>query len=309
MGPNEEKILEAPLVSVIIPAKNRSELIRETLDSVAAQTFERWEVIVVDDGSDDGTVEVVQDYANKDKRIHCRKRLGEISGANACRNEGARLAASDLLIFLDSDDRLNPECLENRVGWMNRNPDLDFIVCHAMAFIKSPNDLSRPASYFSHDGDLERFLYFDLPWLITGPTWRKTAFIKLDGFNEEIPSWQDVELHVRAILNGLRYLNLPVSDYQVRWQNDPSKTSLIQRRSDDHLNIGEQTVKSFYNLLASTDNLTWTRLRGIASLFFMLAEFWIDQGKFINGLSVWHRAQILCRIEWSAYFSGFFFSS
>lgn len=279
----------APAISVIIPTFNRRDLLELTLDSLTAQSLHDWETIVVDDGSTDGTLEYLDRCRESNSRIRFVRRSGEERGANVCRNQGAKLASAELLVFLDSDDLLAVDCLEHRVAWMNRNQDIDFAVCHASAFVETPEDLKRPASHHSLEGDLDRFLYFDLPWLITGPTWRKSAFWKLGGFNEQIPSWQDVELHVRAILTGMRYQNLPRTDYHVRWQNDPSKTSLQQRRNEHHLRAGELTIDKFEELLNDKSQLTWSRLRGIAYLRLLLAEMWMNLNHSSEALRVWRR--------------------
>jgi glycosyltransferase involved in cell wall biosynthesis len=275
-------------ISIVIPTKNRRELLVQTLKSVLTQSLGEWEALVVDDGSSDGTAEYVQKLNEHDKRIRFIVREGEAPGANICRNQGARLATYDYLMFLDSDDLLKPDCLRARFEWISRNPNLDFAVFHAEAFVETTGDLSRPACYHSLTGDLDRFLYFDLPWLITGPIWRKAAFEKLGGFDETIPSWQDIELHIRAILSGCRYLNLPITDYDVRWQNDPAKTSLQQRRSEHHILAGERIVENFSKLLHESGNANWSRLRGIASLKFLLAEFWSRQRRYRDAHRVWN---------------------
>jgi glycosyltransferase involved in cell wall biosynthesis len=276
-----------PTVSVIVPTKNRRRLLEETLQSVQSQTFHDWECLVVDDGSSDGTDEFMTDLASRDPRFKYLKREGELAGANVCRNQGIHASTGEFLIFLDSDDLLETTCLAQRAKWMAENLSLDFIVCHADAFLVTPRDLGRPASRHSLYGDLDRFLYFDLPWLITGPTWRRAALLRLGGFNENIPSWQDVDLHMRALIEGFVYLNLPITDYHVRWQNDPSKTSLQQRRREDHLRIGEQTIDKFETLLCSRNQQTWSRLRAIAGLRLLIAELWADQHRWSEAKRVW----------------------
>ena len=107
-----------PMVAIITPTKNRLELLCETMNSVQAQTFDAWEHIVVDDGSDDGTAEEVQRRAALDPRIRFIRRTGNRTGANVCRNLGIENSRSDLIVFLDSDDLLRPGCLELRLEIM-----------------------------------------------------------------------------------------------------------------------------------------------------------------------------------------------
>src|SRR3954468_20355736 len=78
-------------VSIVIPCYNRENLLAETLDSVRLQTFPAWEVIVVDDHSEDGSLQVAQRFANHDSRFRAERRKG-LKGANTCRNQGFRMA-------------------------------------------------------------------------------------------------------------------------------------------------------------------------------------------------------------------------
>ncbi len=291
-------------VSIVVPTKNRAQLLKETIQSVLLQTSPCWELVIIDDGSTDDTAEMMADFVQHDNRIRFLRREGDVVGANVCRNQGARVAQADWIMFLDSDDLLAENCVENRIRWLERNQDLDFIVCHADAFLDKPGDLNRPASCFKHEGDLDRFLFFDLPWLVTGPTWRKSTFLKIGGFNESIPSWQDIELHVRAILSGSVYLNLPSVDYHVRWQNDSSKTSLQQGRSEQHLLRGERTIDGFEQLLCSHGEATWSRLRAIAGLRFIIAEHWANQKRWSDAKRVWRVIKRSHAYSPSLYFGG-----
>src|ERR1700693_4373600 len=96
------------IVAVITPTKNRLKLLCEAIDSVQRQSFEAWEYIIVDDGSDDGTREEVARRAATDPRIRYVRRAGKRSGANVCRNIGVAESSGEFIVFLDSDDLLTP---------------------------------------------------------------------------------------------------------------------------------------------------------------------------------------------------------
>lgn len=99
-----------PLFSIVIPAYNRAELLKETIASVQEQTFGHWECIIVDDGSTDDTRHVVGQVSASDSRIrYVYQRNAERSAA---RNNGIRHAEADYICFLDSDDRYAPNYLE-----------------------------------------------------------------------------------------------------------------------------------------------------------------------------------------------------
>src|ERR1039458_7930312 len=117
-----------PLVSIIIPTKNRCELLRETIASAVGQTYPHWEAIIVDDGSDDGTEEMVREVASTDTRVRFVRRARNPRGASTCRNIGVSAASGEYVVFLDSDDLLAPRCLERRVEVMQQHPQVDFAV-------------------------------------------------------------------------------------------------------------------------------------------------------------------------------------
>ncbi len=108
------------LVSVIMPTYNCAKFIGETLDSIKAQTYENWEVIIVDDCSKDNTKEIVDAYIAQDSRIkyHC---LETNSGAAVARTTAMKLAEGEYMAFCDSDDLWMPDKLEKQLAFMNEN--------------------------------------------------------------------------------------------------------------------------------------------------------------------------------------------
>lgn len=107
-----------PLVSVIMPAYNAKVTIGAAINSLQAQSFTNFELIVVDDGSTDGTCREVERLAGQDSRI-CLLRLTENSGSPAApRNEGLRHARGRYIAFLDADDKWKPRKLERQVAFM-----------------------------------------------------------------------------------------------------------------------------------------------------------------------------------------------
>ena len=116
------------MISIIIPTYNRASIIGQTIDSVLNQTFEDWECLVVDDGSDDSTEEVLKDYIIKDKRIKFYKRpLSDPKGANSCRNFGFQNSKGNYIQWLDSDDIISETKLETQYKELIKsNADLGF---------------------------------------------------------------------------------------------------------------------------------------------------------------------------------------
>ncbi|MBO5909572.1 MAG: glycosyltransferase family 2 protein [Clostridia bacterium] len=108
------------LVSIIMPTYNCANFIARTLDSVQAQTYKNWELIIVDDRSGDNTKEIVDEYIKNDSRISYH--LLEVnSGAAVARTTAMKLAKGSYMAFLDSDDIWMPEKLERQIKWMTDN--------------------------------------------------------------------------------------------------------------------------------------------------------------------------------------------
>jgi glycosyltransferase involved in cell wall biosynthesis len=112
--------MENNLVSIITPSYNSIKFIEETILSVLAQSYEEWEMIIVDDVSTDGSDKIVEEYVKKDSRIKFI-RLARNSGASKARNRAIEEATGRYIAFLDSDDTWNPSKLEKQVEFLQKN--------------------------------------------------------------------------------------------------------------------------------------------------------------------------------------------
>jgi len=108
------------IASIITPSYNSSKYIIDTINSVKNQTFQEWEMIIVDDCSKDNSREIIQEEANKDNRIKLMK-LKQNSGAAVARNTAIKNASGKYIAFLDSDDIWHPEKLEKQIKFMEEN--------------------------------------------------------------------------------------------------------------------------------------------------------------------------------------------
>src|SRR6266536_3807986 len=106
---------ELGLVSVVIPCYNAERFVAETLDSAFTQTYLNTEIIVVDDGSTDGSAELIHAYSNR-----VRAEFGPNRGASAARNRGTALARGEFIQYLDADDLLMPDAIEQRVATLRK---------------------------------------------------------------------------------------------------------------------------------------------------------------------------------------------
>lgn len=279
-----------PVIAVITPTKNRLPLLCETMDLVQRQSFETWEHVIVDDGSDDGTAEEVASRAAADPRLRYIQRTGDKSGANVCRNLGISESRADLIVFLDSDDLLAPDSLARRVAIMGRNEDLDFVTFQkGVVFQNTHLRRQLDAGLELIGDDLLRFLFHECPWPITGPVWRKASLLRLGLFDELLLSWQDVDLHIRAITAGCRYLRFPEVDHYIRWYFEPTKVSVEQFRSPRHLSAANGILEKFERVVSDGPGMSWVRQRALCSAYFLVAEQWLRTGSLSAALRAWRR--------------------
>ena len=126
------------MVSIVMPAYNSGKTISESVNSIIAQTYEDWELIVIDDGSADETPEIISSFAKQDKRIRFLQN-DKNSGVSYTRNRAVRMAEGEWIAFLDSDDLWRPEKLEKQMALVKEHPDM--VVCYtASSFIDDNGD-------------------------------------------------------------------------------------------------------------------------------------------------------------------------
>tara|TARA_B100000686_G_scaffold355260_1_gene471719 strand:- start:4214 stop:5086 length:873 start_codon:yes stop_codon:yes gene_type:complete len=188
------------LVSTIIPTFNRAELLKEALDSVMEQTVSSDELIVVDDGSEDGTETIVSSIAKA-----AYYKLMENKGVSFARNYGVSRASGRYICFLDSDDRWLPQKLEAQLEWMESHPDCQ--ICYTdEIWIRRGVRVNEMNKHRKVSGDVFRNC---LPLCIVSPSSvmiRADFFRKVGGFDESLPACEDYDLWLRMSLLEPFYL-------------------------------------------------------------------------------------------------------
>jgi glycosyltransferase involved in cell wall biosynthesis len=193
---------QQPLVTVVIPHYDRSELLARCVASVLASTEQNIEVIIVDDGSSRPEWECVERLNGE--RVRTIRRVDGPKGPSRCRNLGTRESAAEMIVFLDSDDLMAPWCIETRLAAVRAAPEADLWIFPVLLFNEVPGD--RDILWNSMEADLDpsvRFLRSDPPWHTSSPLWKKSALLRIGGFNEELIYGDDSDLHYRALHLGL----------------------------------------------------------------------------------------------------------
>ena len=129
------------MISIVLPTYNRADLIMDTIESILNQTYKNWELIIIDDGSDDNTEEIISQI--KDERIQFHK-AGRIGIVGKIKNIGIGKARGELIAFIDSDDLWNETKLEKQIIALQRYPEAVFSLTGGYNFRK----LNEPLEYF-----------------------------------------------------------------------------------------------------------------------------------------------------------------
>ncbi|MBA7515277.1 Undecaprenyl-phosphate 4-deoxy-4-formamido-L-arabinose transferase [subsurface metagenome] len=192
---------EKPKVSVIIPTYNRAHLIGRAVQSVLNQTYQDFEIIVVDDGSMDDTEEVINEFQEQDKRIRYI-RYEKNKGAAAARNTGIKASRGEYIAFQDSDDEWFPEKLNESMRIITGHKDIDFIFSYGK-IIKNKKiigDVGK-AHWVNNTSKKEVVIKLFMGNFIPtqGVLVKKEKIIKVGGFDESFPSASDHELWLRLI--------------------------------------------------------------------------------------------------------------
>ena len=179
------------MVSVVIPTYDRIETLPRALDSVMAQTFSGFELIVVDDGSTDATDEMIlRDYP------HALLHRQENTGVSSARNAGVALASGEWIAFLDSDDAWLPEKLERQLSALSKEPELRMSHTDEI-WIRNGKRMNQPKEYAKSGG---RIYHLCLPLCCICPSsvlLRRDLFDEVGGFDETFPVCEDYDLWLR----------------------------------------------------------------------------------------------------------------
>ncbi|MBL7703090.1 MAG: glycosyltransferase family 2 protein [Ferruginibacter sp.] len=139
-----------PIVSIIMPTYNRAHLIAETIESIRSQTFTQWELLIMDDGSDDNTEEIIEHIKDDRIQFYTGERTGHVS---KLKNTAIKKARGELIAFIDSDDLWHPTKLEKQLAAMEQYPEAGFCLTGGYTFINK----DEPVSYLYKQMDGLRY--------------------------------------------------------------------------------------------------------------------------------------------------------
>ena len=206
-------------VSVIIPTRNRLAFLRESIASVEAQSHPNWELVVVDDASDDGTSDWLGTLSDRRMRV---MRMEQHAGRSAARNRGLQEAVAEWVLFLDDDDRLKPRALARLVAALEEHPHVVASVGARVVFSErgySPRSLH---PRFRHKLDTRLDVLFMWVPAQGQALIRRSALIQAGGWKWHMALGEDHELWLRLVEFG-PVITIPDTVVEVR--SHPGQTS------------------------------------------------------------------------------------
>ena len=217
-------MINQPLVSVLMTAYNREQFIADAIESVLAQTYTNFELIIVDDCSIDNTVEIVKQYARINNRIKLFE--NEINlGDYPNRNKAASYASGELFKYLDSDDIIYPNTLKIMVEYYLLFPNVGFIFSD---YLNQDNSKPYPILYSPYESYYQHFLKSSLFYAGPGGALiTRKVFVEAGGFSTHIHI-SDTELWMKI---SLKYSILKIQNSLIWWRTHEHQESIIESRN------------------------------------------------------------------------------
>ena len=184
-------------VSVIIPTFNNSKWIRSCIESVLSQTVQIAEIIIIDDGSNDDTRDIIQDYLSK--YSHIRYTYQENSGVSAARNNGIKIATGKLVAFLDSDDLWLPEKIEKQIDLLNSLiiKDISFAFIDSFSIDYNNEFFGKVRCYNKKGYCQQELLYNNLVNSTSTVICNRKMLVNAGGFDEKLSYGEDKKMWIK----------------------------------------------------------------------------------------------------------------
>ncbi len=216
---------EIPQVSILLPAHNEERYLQAALNSLQSQTLTDWELVAVDDGSDDATPRILKTVADSDRRIKVVR--CERKGLVAALNTGLEQCQAPLVARMDGDDICHPRRLELQVAFLRDHPDTDLVACNFQHFPR--HSLKQGMiSYEAWQNALAdhelimRDLFVESPFVHPSIMARRAVLEQLGGYQDR--SWpEDYDLWLRMALAGIRFAKLPEKLFF--WRDHPERAT------------------------------------------------------------------------------------
>jgi glycosyltransferase involved in cell wall biosynthesis len=231
-------VFDRPLVTVVIPCFNGEAYLREAIESALAQTHPEVEIIVVDDGSTDGSSRIAQMFPVRYIRQENR-------GLTKSRNLGIDASLGDYIVFLDADDRLMPEAIETGLRVMSKHPDCAMTVGDHLFVSRDGSYLSHSSKACVQSSHYEELLKSNFIEMISSVLFRRSVLVEVGGFDTNLRVAEDYELYLRiARVYPIRCHSTLMAEYRLHQSNTSHNSELMLRVTLEVLRTQAQYVRT-----------------------------------------------------------------
>lgn len=263
------------LVSIIIPIYNTEQYIERTISSVLSQSYQLFEILAINDGSSDSSLEIITNLAKKDSRIQVIDKLN--SGVSDTRNLGINLSKGEIIAFLDADDIWLPNKLEIQVGAMIKNRQLAWSITNCATIDEDDNILenaiSKKPNNSPHFDELITWTTSSFKAMSGLMIWKESA--KNIRFNRKISSPADRDFMIRlAKISDAIYIDEVLWQYRI----------LLDSMSKNEVKVIKDMLRQYQDYDDEFYGSSSLKRKSLNRLYFIIYRTYLKNNKFLYGL-------------------------
>jgi glycosyltransferase involved in cell wall biosynthesis len=242
-----------PKVSVLMPAYNAGKYISESIDSIIAQTFAEWELVIVDDASTDDTWKKATKYKKKDPRVKVFRNSKNL-GISVTRNKLIGLSKGNYIAWQDADDISLPSRIESQFLFMENHPRVG--ICGGFLEFFSDKGIISTRKYDTSDKELRKKIFFQSPVAQPGAMLRKSVLERAGTFNPELRQAEDADLSFRIGMHA-EFANIPNVVIRYRVNDNSATLSKLRENIADTLKVRKWAFEKYGYEMRLADRLAY----------------------------------------------------
>lgn len=260
----DAKFENLPKISIIVPVYKAEPYLHRCVDSILAQTFTDWELILVDDGSPDQSGKICDEYAKKDQRVKVIHKVN--GGVSSARQKGLDEARGEYTIHADPDDWAEPNMLEELYNEASKK-EADMVMCDFICEYKSGGVICKQEIKSSHADDIKKKMFAQQ---LHGSCWNKLIRRECyDKYNIRFPKniirWEDLYVVCSLLMHPIRVAYLPKAFYH--YDLIINNNSIVRKVTKQGLDSQIQFIEHFKQIGCSLD-LLYPSMRATKELAF-----------------------------------------
>jgi glycosyltransferase involved in cell wall biosynthesis len=222
--------MHSPIVSVLMPAYNSEKYIADAIDSILNQTFQDFELIVIDDCSKDKTWHIIQKYAQKDKRVVAIKNTKNL-GISDNRNKAISISKGKYLAPLDNDDWSYPDRFAKQVEFLDNNPDIGIVGGSVEVYNETFTKLLYKNTFYPDDKSLKKHIFRQLPFSHSSVMYRREIGLE-NPYSNKLCTAEDYDFYFRA---GIKHKFANLKDVLIKYRTSKTQESTTKNRRQSYL--------------------------------------------------------------------------